>query len=401
MVESTAEVIGACGSGGNVIETNAFVNPSPEIGTSKEHDVVKYLFDKSNGLRDHGWDAKNRPWLLQKCVEGDMFDTALQIVKDHEELASDWEVLRILAKKPVAFVEKSSNILWKAVNWVFAFVCPKEGQPQKDTEALQLLRIIWKDIVKKLKKAIDDMIRGPADVIKKDDRLPYGKEEQQVHLLKLIADHVIKIPTELQKINKGPSANISTPSKNTYSSRTLFIAAEMGNTKFIVELIRQHPDLIWKIHTPLQASEVESMIPPSYRERKNKDGLTPHELFTKEHRELVAKGEEWMKGTASQCMVVAALIATIVFAAAFTVPGGYNQTNGIPIFKSEATFMEMEDYYPAIGGGVRDYPSTPSLFIDLYNSLDQTISSMQLELTLAYVIQTYISHLTSQQPPET
>nr|GEV12847.1 ankyrin repeat-containing domain, PGG domain protein [Tanacetum cinerariifolium] len=38
-----------------------------------EHDVVKYLFDKSNGLRDHGWDAKNRPWLLQKCVEGDMF----------------------------------------------------------------------------------------------------------------------------------------------------------------------------------------------------------------------------------------------------------------------------------------------------------------------------------------
>ena len=64
------------------------------------------------------------------------------------------------------------------------------------------------------------MIRGPADVIKKDDRLP--------------------------------SANISTQSKKnakkTYSSRTLFIAAEMGNTKFIVELIRQYPDLIWKVN---------------------------------------------------------------------------------------------------------------------------------------------------------
>ena len=81
------------------------------------------------------------------------------------------------------------------------------------------------------------------------------------------------------------------------------------------------------------------MIPPSYRERKNKDGLTPYELFTKEHKELVEKGEDWMKGTASQCMVVAALIATIVFAAAFTVPGGYDQTNGIPIFNSKATFM--------------------------------------------------------------
>ena len=65
------------------------------------------------------------------------------------------------------------------------------------------------------------------------------------------------------------------------------------------------------------------MIPPSYRERRNKEGLTPHELFTREHKELVKQGEDWMKDTASQWMVVAALIATIVFAAAFTVPGGY------------------------------------------------------------------------------
>nr|GEV12848.1 zinc finger, CCHC-type [Tanacetum cinerariifolium] len=77
------------------------------------------------------------------------------------------------------------------------------------------------------------------------------------------------------------------------------------------------------------------MIPPSYRERKNKDGLTPHELFMIEHNDLVVKGKEWMKGTTNHCMVVAALIATIVFAAAFTISGGYNQTNGIPFFKSD------------------------------------------------------------------
>ncbi|KAM0064905.1 putative PGG domain-containing protein [Helianthus debilis subsp. tardiflorus] len=81
------------------------------------------------------------------------------------------------------------------------------------------------------------------------------------------------------------------------------------------------------------------MVPPSYREKKNKDGLTPYELFTKEHKDLMTQGEKWMKHTASQCMVVAALIATIVFSAAFTVPGGYDQDNGIPIFHSKATFM--------------------------------------------------------------
>ncbi|KAJ0587872.1 putative PGG domain-containing protein [Helianthus annuus] len=58
-----------------------------------------------------------------------------------------------------------------------------------------------------------------------------------------------------------------------------------------------------------------------------------------EHKHLVTLGEKWMKETGSQCMVVATLIATIVFAAAFTVPGGYDQQNGIPIFHSKATFM--------------------------------------------------------------
>ncbi|KAJ0620589.1 putative PGG domain-containing protein [Helianthus annuus] len=121
-----------------------------------------------------------------------------------------------------------------------------------------------------------------------------------------------------------------------HSTRVLFIAAEMGNTTFLVELIRKYPDLIWKVNdnnlsifhiaVNIATKEVEKMIPPSYRERKNRDGLTPHELFTMEHKELVIQGEKWMKDTASQCMVVAALIATIVFAAAFTVPGGMTKT---------------------------------------------------------------------------
>ncbi|KAF5805288.1 putative PGG domain, ankyrin repeat-containing domain superfamily [Helianthus annuus] len=189
--------------------------------------------------------------------------------------------------------------------------------------------------------------------------------------------------------------------KKTYSSRILFVAAETGNTIFIVELIRLYPDLIWKVNdhnqsifhivvkhrrkgicnflyeigsmkdliTPLRDEndnnmlhlvgksakqkrlqdvciwscftnatetiiEVEAMIPPTYRERKNKDGLTPHELSTEEHKDLVLQGEKWMKGTTIHCMVVAALIATIVFAAAFTAP----QMTGIPIFHSEANF---------------------------------------------------------------
>ncbi|KAH0673940.1 hypothetical protein KY290_026315 [Solanum tuberosum] len=78
--------------------------------------------------------------------------------------------------------------------------------------------------------------------------------------------------------------------------------------------------------------EVEKLIPPSGRKRRNKDGKTPRELFTEEHKILLKDGEKWMKDTANSCMIAATLIATMVFAAGFTVPGGNMDDNGFPIW---------------------------------------------------------------------
>ncbi|KAJ0747322.1 putative PGG domain-containing protein [Helianthus annuus] len=81
--------------------------------------------------------------------------------------------------------------------------------------------------------------------------------------------------------------------------------------------------------------EVEQLIPPSYRKKKNGYGLTPQDLFAKEHAYLISKGEDWM----NNYMLVATLIATIVFAAAFILPGGYNQNTGIPFFSKEPSLI--------------------------------------------------------------
>lgn len=78
---------------------------------------------------------------------------------------------------------------------------------------------------------------------------------------------------------------------------------------------------------------------PSFREMKNSEGKTPRELFTMEHASLLSKGEQWMKDTAHSCMVVATLIATIMFAAAFSVPGGNDNNDGIPIHLRESLFQ--------------------------------------------------------------
>ncbi|MFS8018664.1 hypothetical protein Hanom_Chr15g01394711 [Helianthus anomalus] len=85
----------------------------------------------------------------------------------------------------------------------------KPGPPNTDGDALQLLRIIWKDIAKKPKKEIDDIIRGMLDAVKKDERPPYNRKEQKLHPLKLISENIAKISAENKKSTAGTSASLT------------------------------------------------------------------------------------------------------------------------------------------------------------------------------------------------
>lgn len=87
------------------------------------------------------------------------------------------------------------------------------------------------------------------------------------------------------------------------------------------------------------SQEVENIVQPEYKERRNMNGQTPADLFREQHKVLVQEGEKWMKDTATSCTVVAALIATIMFAAAFTVPGGYDEKSGVPRYLHRNSFM--------------------------------------------------------------
>ncbi|XP_076953394.1 uncharacterized protein LOC143627465 [Bidens hawaiensis] len=333
------------------------------------YDMVDYLYQNSNNMNGAFWTDQNRGWVLMRCVEADFFGKSVCVLTNRPELAINGDVLRAFAKKTNAFGDIKLHFIQRVINKIFAAIHVVE----RERLAIQLLRDIWNAIVKKPKKEIDDILRGPPDKEQQNDKATTSK-------------HV---------------------KKNTYSSRVLFIAAEMGNTRFLVELIRRYPDLIWKLNDSNQSifhvavshrqegvynlmyeigsmkdfispikdingnnmlhlaaksakkkrlqetsgvalqmqrellwyKEGEGMLPPSCQEKKNNDGLLPHELFTNGHKDLMIASEKWMKNTASHCMVVAALIATVVFAAAFTVPGGYNNTSGIPILRNHRAFI--------------------------------------------------------------
>ncbi|KAM2852722.1 hypothetical protein FF1_023395 [Malus domestica] len=85
--------------------------------------------------------------------------------------------------------------------------------------------------------------------------------------------------------------------------------------------------------------EVQSMVTAPGAPPFTEYGLNAVRFFTEDHKELHEKGEKWMKDTASSYIIVSALIITIMFAAAFTVPGGNNQETGFPIFLNEKLFM--------------------------------------------------------------
>ncbi|KAK6152048.1 hypothetical protein DH2020_014683 [Rehmannia glutinosa] len=107
-------------------------------------------------------------------------------------------------------------------------------------------------------------------------------------------------------------------------------------------------------------NEVEKFLHPYSRERPNNAGKTPKMVFTEEHIKLKANGERWMKDTANSCTIAAALIATVVFAAAITVPGGNKSDTGFPLFSNNSAFIIF-----AVSDAISLFTSTTSLLMFL------------------------------------
>ncbi|KAJ0908777.1 putative PGG domain, ankyrin repeat-containing domain superfamily [Helianthus annuus] len=106
--------------------------------------------------------------------------------------------------------------------------------------------------------------------------------------------------------------------------------------------------------------EVKKFVFPTFITQENFFKETPNMVFTMAHKDLMKEGEQWMKTTAESCSITAALITTIVFAAAITVPGGNNQEKGTPLFKKESAFIIF-----AISDAISLFASSTALLVFL------------------------------------
>ncbi|KAI5590371.1 hypothetical protein BDE02_04G002700 [Populus trichocarpa] len=84
---------------------------------------------------------------------------------------------------------------------------------------------------------------------------------------------------------------------------------------------------------------VEKFTPSHFLNHESTKKLTAEGFFVAANSELRNLAKEWLKTTAEGCSVVAVLIATVAFAAAYTAPGGSNQSIVVPVLLNKPLFV--------------------------------------------------------------
>ncbi|KAK9683565.1 hypothetical protein RND81_10G150200 [Saponaria officinalis] len=97
---------------------------------------------------------------------------------------------------------------------------------------------------------------------------------------------------------------------------------------------------VLQLSEDLQLFEDLQMRCPTYLlDHRNDENKTPYELMEVNNEELRSNAKDWLKRTAEHCTAIIILIATVAFAAAYTVPGGPNQQTGFPILIGKPFFL--------------------------------------------------------------
>ncbi|KAL5840747.1 hypothetical protein ACOSQ4_013355 [Xanthoceras sorbifolium] len=316
-------------------------------------EMVWYLYSVT---KEEDQNEKDHIELLVAVINAGLYDVALDLIQRHPTLAvardgNGETALHVLARKPSAFDSESQLGIWQRC--IYSLPGMREILDTKlmNIQARELVKRLWEQVLFLDDSKIGELLRKPSRLLFTAAEL--GNIEFIIVLIRLY-------PGLLWKVDDH--------------SRSIFHIAVIHRQEKIFNLIHEigaHKDLIaaykdennnnmlhlvGKLATPdrlkidsgaaLQLrrelhwfKEVEKVVQPSYREMKNSEGRTPHVLFSEEHKRLVREGEKWMKDTASSCMLVATLIATVMFAAAFTLPGGINNSTGRPVFLHYRSFM--------------------------------------------------------------
>ncbi|KAJ0081296.1 hypothetical protein Patl1_12366 [Pistacia atlantica] len=316
-------------------------------------EMVWYLYSvtKDTDLKD-----EDRIELLVVVINTGLYDVALHLIHHHPELAiardgNGETALHVLARKPLEFVSGSQLGIWQRCIYSLPGIRAVLNKKLTHLQALELVKRLWKLVLFLDDSKIGELLRRPSRLL--FPAVEVGNVEFITVLIRMCPDLIWKVDDHSQSIFHlavvhrqesiftlihaiGAHKDLIAAYKDENNNNMLHLAGKLAPSNRLKidsgAALQLRRELHW-------FKEVEKVVQPSYRESKNSDGKTPHILFSKEHEKLLQEGEKWMKDTASSCMLVATLIATVMFAAAFTVPGGNNNLTGRPLFLHQVSFL--------------------------------------------------------------
>ncbi|XAR53818.1 hypothetical protein NMG60_11022507 [Bertholletia excelsa] len=198
------------------------------------------------------------------------------------------------------------------------------GQTSKVKVAETALILATKSGITKIVEGILDLYPQAVEHIDDDGRniLHVAIKYRQMHIFDLVEKMDIPMRRLVRKIdNNGNSI--------------LHMVGMKGDQ--VTEDMRS-PALVLQ-EDLLLFERIEKICLAHFTKHYNKDRLTPEKLFATNNAKIRVDAKEWMKRTAENCSIVAVLIATVAFAAAYTVPGGPNQQTGYPVLSSHPLFV--------------------------------------------------------------
>ncbi|KAJ6901656.1 hypothetical protein NC651_019430 [Populus alba x Populus x berolinensis] len=342
--------------------------PLAQACRSNRKDMALYLYSVTpfeflcQGNGHHG------SFFLQCAISAQMLDIALDFLRRFPYLATTKdEVLRTnalfgLSNMPETFPSASGLAFWQ--QWIYSLSSKLRGF------AINLLAFLGIKQIYDLKKIhiySDKILLCMCEYISTLDFEEYVKADVHGAFHNAVKNGMVECITEVIKACPQLMMSGDVNSRNLFMSSianrqekvfSLFYGLEACRALFVSLIDRSGNTMLYlaaKLSPPSQLArisgaalqmqrelqwykEVESITNPTHKDIRNENNQTARELFTSDHKDLVVKGEQWMKEAATSCTVVGALIITIMFTAAFTVPGGNDQETGYPVFKDEKSF---------------------------------------------------------------
>ncbi|KAL5842805.1 hypothetical protein ACOSQ3_013408 [Xanthoceras sorbifolium] len=289
--------------------------------------------------------------LLVTLINNYLYDAALLLVNNNRQLATlragnKETALHALARMPLTSSEvanpnqqgflKSLFNLFSGTNMVH--------NRRMNPKALKLVEILWEEVILLDDYPISVLIGLPWKLI--FVAAEHGNDQFLSKLIDKYPDLIFKVNEHQLSIFHIAVLNRHEKIFNliyeTGSIKDLIVVKEDEEKNIILHLAAKLPppnrlNIVSGAALQLQREllwfkEVKKVVQPLYTEAKNENGKTPRALFTEQHRELMGKGEEWMKNTAQSYLL-------IVFAAAFTIPGGVKEDTGSPNFLRKVSFI--------------------------------------------------------------